>query len=58
MNLFTVRSIVFMITANLTMACAMSRTAVGDDNPLAKYLKVPGATVTLPVSAAKLLAGK
>jgi len=24
-----------------------------DDNPLAEYLQVPGATVTLPVSAAK-----
>ena len=31
----------------------MSRPAVADDNPLAKYLEVPGATVTLLVSAAK-----
>jgi hypothetical protein len=28
------------------------------ENPLAKYLEVPGAKTTLPVSAAKYLAGK
>jgi len=53
MNLFIFRSIFCMVTAILMMALATSRPAVADDNPLAKYLKVPGATVTLPVSAAK-----
>jgi hypothetical protein len=53
MNLFAVRPIVFIIAASLTMTCAISQPALGDDNPLAKYLKVPGATVTFPVSEAK-----
>jgi hypothetical protein len=35
------------------MTCAISQPALGDDNPLAKYLKVPGATVTFPISEAK-----
>jgi len=53
MNLFAVRPIVFIIAASLTMTCAISQPALGDDNPLAKYLKVPGATVTFPISEAK-----
>jgi hypothetical protein len=53
MNLFDVRPIVCMIAVGLTMTCAMSQTAMADENPLAKYLKVPGAAVTLPISVGK-----
>jgi len=53
MNRNKIRPIVCMAVASLTMTWAVSQPAVADDNPLAKYLKVPGASVTLPITVAK-----
>jgi len=45
----------FMVVVALMVVTAGC--VLADDNPLAEYLAVPGAQVTLPFSAAKFLAG-
>lgn len=42
------------IAASLVLAAISSAPAHAEENPLAKYLEVPGAKTTLPVEAAKL----
>ncbi|MGB5584667.1 MAG: serine hydrolase, partial [Gammaproteobacteria bacterium] len=45
------KPVVFAVATALASSLSLANAA--DENPLAKYLEVPGATVTLPVSAAK-----
>ena len=41
------------LAITLTVSMLITGIACGQDNPLAKYLEVPGAKTTLPVNAAK-----